>query len=146
MPLLVTMSIFGSVGALSYIILLPLMKKYFSVTWRRNYLICVILEYLIPFPYFNVKYKEVLRTVFSAFQPHKNVEPLVYVDDTVDFIQITLGRVEISNATAYIFAAGVILVGLVLYGYQIFKYLVVKHYIPHGVNEVEDKKDNQGHL
>ena len=101
------MSIFGSVGALSYIILLPLMKKYFSVTWRRNYLICVI---------------------------------LVYVDDTVDFIQITLGRVEISNATAYIFAAGVILVGLVLYGYQIFKYLVVKHYIRHGVNEVEDKK------
>lgn len=140
MPLLVTMSIFGSVGALSYIILLPLMKKYFSVTWRQNYLICVILEYLIPFPYFNVKYKEVLRTVFSAFQPHKNVEPLVYVDDTVDFIQITLGRVEISNATAYIFAAGVILVGLVLYGYQIFKYLVVKHYIRHGVNEVEDKK------
>ncbi len=140
MPLLVTMSIFGSVGALSYIILLPLMKKYFSVTWRRNYLICVILEYLIPFPYFNVKYKEVLKTVFSAFLPHKNVESLVYVDDTVDFIQITLGRVEISNATAYIFAAGVILVGLVLYGYQIFKYLVVKHYIRHGVNEVEDKK------
>ncbi|MDE7321664.1 MAG: M56 family metallopeptidase [Lachnospiraceae bacterium] len=143
MPLLVTMSIFGSVGTLIYFILLPILKKYFSVTWRRNYLICVILEYLIPFPCFNVKYKEILRTVFSGFLPRKTAESLVYSDDTVDFIQITFGRVQITNSAVYIFVVGVIVVGLILYGFQIYRYLLVRYYIRHSVNEVEDKKSTK---
>lgn len=140
MPLLVTMSLFGSLGTLIYLVLLPVMKKYFSVAWRRNYLICVILEYLIPFPYFSIEYREILETVFSCFMPKKNVEPSVYLDDTVEFIQVTFGHVEIPNSTAYFFVAGVILVGLILYGFQMLRYLIVKHYIGHSVNEVEDKK------
>lgn len=53
MPLILTMSLFGSIGTLLYMILLPLFKRYFSVEWRRVYLICNILEYLIPFPYYK---------------------------------------------------------------------------------------------
>ena len=51
MPLLVTMSLFGSIGTAVYILLRPLFKKYFSLRWRRIYLMCNILEYLIPFTY-----------------------------------------------------------------------------------------------
>lgn len=140
MPLLVTMSLFGSLGTLIYVVLLPITRKYFPVTWRRNYLICVVLEYLIPFPYFSVEYKEILKAVFSDFLPHKISNPLVYIDDTVDIIQIAVGHVEVTNSTAYIFAAIVIFVGLILYGFQIYRYMVVRYYIRYSVNEVEDQK------
>lgn len=140
MPLLVTMSLFGSLGTLIYVVLLPITRKYFPVTWRRNYLICVVLEYLIPFPYFSVEYKEILKAVFSDFLPHKISNPLVYIDDTVDIIQIAVGHVEVTNSTAYIFAAIVIFVGVILYGFQIYRYMVVRYYIRYSVNEVEDQK------
>ncbi len=140
MPLLVTMSLFGSLGTLIYVILLPITRKYFPVTWRRNYLICVALEYLIPFPYFSVEYREILRTVFPEFLPHKAVKSLVYTDDTVDIIQIGAGHVAVSNSAVYIFAAIVIFIGLILYGFQIYRYMVVRYYIRYSVNEVEDQK------
>lgn len=140
MPLLVAMSLFGSLGTLIYAILLPITRKCFPVTWRRNYLICVIFEYLIPFPYFSVNYGEFLSTVFSDFVPHKVSSPMVYIDDTVDIIQIGAGHVAVSNSAAYIFAAIVIFVGLILYGFQIYRYMVVRYYIRYSVNEVEDQK------
>lgn len=140
MPLLVTMSLFGSLGTLIYVILLPITRKYFPVTWRRNYLICVALEYLIPFPYFSVNYGKFLTTVFSDFLSHKASNPLVYIDDTVDIIQIGAGHVAVSNSAVYIFAAIVIFIGLILYGFQIYRYMVVRYYIRYSVNEVEDQK------
>lgn len=140
MPLLVTMSLFGSLGTLIYVILLPITRKYFAVTWRRNYLICVVLEYLIPFPYFSVNYGRILKTVFSDFLPHEAEVSLAYIDDTANFIQIAAGHVEIPNSVAYIFAAFVMFVGLILYGFQIYRYMVVHCYVRYSVNEVEDQK------
>lgn len=143
MPLLVTMSLFGSIGTAVYILLRPLFKKYFSLRWRRIYLMCNILEYLIPFPYYHIKYKKLLNTIFARYLPEKSVEASRYVDDTTDFIQITAGKIEISNAAIYILITGIVITGILLFGYQIYKYWRIRHFLQDDTKDIINKQYNR---
>ncbi|MDE7476863.1 MAG: hypothetical protein K2M91_02765, partial [Lachnospiraceae bacterium] len=122
MPLFLTMSLFGSIGTLFYIIVQPLTKKYLSVQWRRYYLICNILEYLIPFPYFHTKYRELLSFLWRVQPSNKSTEKEVYTDYTANIIQIAPHRIYISDWIVYILIIGVIIVGLGILFLQICRY------------------------
>ena len=79
MPLLFSMSLFGTIAAVIYLLIEPIAKRYFSVTWRRRYLICSILCFVFPFQYFfGVGYRNFLSSVYRKVVPQKPAENSPY--------------------------------------------------------------------
>lgn len=136
MPLLLTMSLFGSIGTLFYIVLKPLMKKYFSVWWRRGYLICNILEYLIPFPYFYAQYRMLLDNFSMDKMFPKSTVDLTYMNVTTKYIQVAVDRIHIPHVVTYTLIIGIIMAGLILLGKQIYKYRLMRSFLKNDSVEI----------
>lgn len=141
MPLLFTMSLCGSIGTLFYIVVCPLAKKYLSVQWRRYYLICNILQYLIPFPYFHTKYRGLLKAAWSVRLPFRSDEEALYIDYTANVVQIAPHRIYILDWIVYILIAGVIMVGSVMFCRQIYRYWKIKYFLKNNAEEITDQED-----
>ena len=115
MPLLFSMSLFGTIAAVIYLFIEPLAKRYFSVTWRRRYLICNILCFVFPFQYFfGVGYRNILSAVYVKVVPQKPIEKLPYEDITGDIIQISPQGIYMEDAYIYVLLVGSVIIGLVL--------------------------------
>lgn len=139
MPLLLTMSFFGSVGTLAYIVLLPLIKKYLSVQWRRCYLICNILEYLVPFPYFHVLYKELLEVMCGGNLQRNPAENTLFTDYTANIIQIAPSKIRVPDAVVYGLMAVIIMVGMVVFYGWMQKYRRIKRFLRNRAEPVADE-------
>lgn len=126
MPLLFTMSLFGSVVTICYILLEPLAKKMWSIKWRRYYLICNIVTFLIPFPLFRVSYVMLLRRIFDV----ERVTPS-YEEITADVIQITPVGIVMEQFGMYLFLIGVVVTSVAI-GYRyIRKYKKMRYFFTH---------------
>ena len=130
MPLLFSMSLFGTIAAVIYLFIEPLAKRHFSVTWRRTYLICNILCFVFPFQYFfGVGYRNFLSSVYRKVVPQKPVEKLPYEDMTGDIIQISPQGIYMEDAYIYVLLVGSVIIGLVLLYHQLRKYQMIKKYL-----------------
>ena len=138
MPLLFSMSLFGTIAAVIYLFIEPLAKRYFSVTWRRRYLICNILCFVFPFQYFfGVGYRNFLSSVYRKVVPQKPVEKLPYEDMTGDIIQISPQGIYMKDSYIYILLICSVVIGLVLLYHQLRKYQMIKKYLTKNQQVVE---------
>ncbi|MEE1258405.1 MAG: M56 family metallopeptidase [Lachnospiraceae bacterium] len=138
MPLLFSMSLFGTIAAVIYLFIEPLAKRYFSVTWRRRYLICNILCFVFPFQYFfGVGYRNILSAVYVKVVPQKPIEKLPYEDITGDIIQISPQGIYMEDAYIYVLLVGSVIIGLVLLYHQLRKYQMIKKYLSKNQTAVE---------
>ena len=138
MPLLFSMSLFGTIAAVIYLFIEPLAKRHFSVTWRRTYLICNILCFVFPFQYFfGVGYRNFLSSVYRKVVPQKPVEKLPYEDMTGDIIQISPQGIYMEDAYIYILLICSVVIGLVLLYHQLRKYQMIKKYLTKNQQVVE---------
>ncbi|MDE6052817.1 MAG: M56 family metallopeptidase, partial [Lachnospiraceae bacterium] len=129
MPLLFAMSLFGSIGTLVYLLLLRMSRKYLSVKWRRYYLICNIMEYLIPFPYCHVMYKELFLVIWRGQLSYSPAEKTLFTDYTKNVIQITSDEIYIPNETVYILAAVMVIIGMGILLRWLRKYKRIKYFL-----------------
>lgn len=102
MSLLGTMSLFGSVGTLIYIVMYPFVSRSFTIQWRRGYLILNIVEYLVPFPYYVSRYKSFLEVLGIWHFPPIQAETDLFIDYTDQIIQIAPYNIRIPNSAAYL--------------------------------------------
>lgn len=138
MPLLFSMSLFGTIAAVIYLFIEPLAKRHFSVTWRRTYLICNILCFVFPFQYFfGVGYRNILSAVYVKVVPQKPVEKLPYEDMTGDIIQISPKGIYMEDAYIYVLLISSVIIGLVLLYHQLRKYQMIKKYLSKNQTAVE---------
>ena len=138
MPLLFSMSLFGTIAAVIYLLIEPIAKRYFSVTWRRRYLICSILCFVFPFQYFfGVGYRNFLSSVYRKVVPQKPVEKLPYEDMTGDIIQISPQGIYMKDSYIYILLICSVVIGLVLLYHQLRKYQMIKKYLTKNQQVVE---------
>ena len=138
MPLLFSMSLFGTIAAVIYLFIEPLAKRHFSVTWRRTYLICNILCFVFPFQYFfGVGYRNFLSSVYRKVVPQKPVEKLPYEDMTGDIIQISPQGIYMKDSYIYILLICSVVIGLVLLYHQLRKYQMIKKYLTKNQQVVE---------
>lgn len=138
MPLLFSMSLFGTIAAVIYLLIEPIAKRYFSVTWRRRYLICSILCFVFPFQYFfGVGYRNFLSSVYRKVVPQKPVEKLPYEDMTGDIIQISPQGIYMKDSYIYILLICSVVIGLVLLYHQLRKYQMIKKYLTKNQQAVE---------
>ena len=138
MPLLFSMSLFGTIAAVIYLLIEPIAKRYFSVTWRRRYLICNILCFVFPFQYFfGVGYRNFLSSVYRKVVPQKPVEKLPYEDMTGDIIQISPQGIYMKDSYIYILLICSVVIGLVLLYHQLRKYQMIKKYLTKNQQVVE---------
>ena len=130
MPLLFSMSLFGTIAAIIYFLTEPLAKRYLSVTWRRRYLICNISCFVFPFHYFfGVGYRNFLSSVYEKVIPPEPVEKPLFEDITGDIIQIAPQGIYMEDAYIYLLLIGSMTIGLVLLCYQLRKYQNIKKYL-----------------
>lgn len=130
MPLLLTMSLFGSIGTLGYLVLLPWAKKYLSVQWRRCYLICNILEYIVPFPCLCIIYKDLLGAVVGTGRRLcGHVENMGWENCTENIIQIAPRKIYIPDAAVYILSAAVMIAGIVIFCCWFCKYRRIRRFV-----------------
>lgn len=130
MPLLFSMSLFGTIAAVIYLLIEPLAKRHFSVTWRRRYLICNILCFVFPFQYFfGVGYRNFLSSVYEKVIPPEPVEKPLYEDITGDIIQISPQGIYMEDAYIYVLLIASVIIGLVLLYHQLCKYQNIKKYL-----------------
>ena len=140
MPLLFSMSLFGTIAAVIYFFMEPIAKRYFPVTWRRRYLICNILCFVFPFQYFfGVGYRNFLSSVYEKVVPQKPVEKPLYEDMTGDIIQISPQGIYMEDAYVYVLLVGSVIIGLVLLHHQFRKYQTMKKYLMKNRQSVERK-------
>ena len=140
MPLLFSMSLFGTIAAVIYFFMEPIAKRHFPVTWRRRYLICNILCFIFPFRhFFGVGYRNFLSSVYEKVIPQKPVEKPVYEDVTGDFIQISPQGIYMEDAYIYVLLVGSVIIGLVLLHHQFRKYQTMKKYLMKNRQSVERK-------
>ncbi|MDE7415906.1 MAG: M56 family metallopeptidase [Lachnospiraceae bacterium] len=142
MPLLFAMSLFGSIGTLVYFLLLPLSRKYLSVKWRRYYLICNIMEYLIPFPYCHVMYKELLKAMWRREPSYSPAEKTLFTDYTENVIQIAPGEIYIPNAAVYVLAAVIVIISMWILWCWFQKYKRIKYFLRTNAEPVADQVYN----
>lgn len=140
MPLLFSMSLFGTIAAVIYFFMEPIAKRHFPVTWRRRYLICNILCFVFPFQYFfGVGYRNFLSSVYEKVVPQKPVEKPLYEDMTGDIIQISPQGIYMEDAYVYVLLVGSVIIGLVLLHHQFRKYQTMKKYLMKNRQSVERK-------
>lgn len=140
MPLLFSMSLFGTIVAVIYFFMEPIVKRYFPVTWRRRYLICNILCFIFPFRhFFGVGYRNFLSSVYEKVIPQEPVEKPLYEDVTGDFIQISPQGIYMEDAYIYVLLVGSVIIGLVLLHHQFRKYQTMKKYLMKNRQSVERK-------
>ena len=140
MPLLLTMSFFGSVGTLAYIVLQPLTKKYLSVRWRRCYLVCNILEYLIPFPCFHVLYKETLKIMCKGDLGYSPDENALFTEYTKNVIQVASGKIYVPDVGFYGLVIIIVMIGMVVFCVWMQKYRRIKRFLRNYMEPVTDEK------
>lgn len=138
MPLLLTMSLFGSIGTFFYIILYPVAKKHLSIQWRRYYLICNILEYILPFPYYNTIYKDLLDFIWKFHLPRIAYEEAEYTNYTSRIIQITPTKIIPPNWIIFFLLTGIILFGLCFFSFQFYRYVKAKRIIRDAAEKLTD--------
>lgn len=138
MPLLFTMSLFGSIGTVFYIILSPIAKKHFTIKWRRYYLICNILEYILPLPYYNPHYRNLLAFIWKFHLPCKVNEKVEYIDYTSRIIQITPDKIIPPNWIIFLLLTGIILFGLCFLGCQFYRYSKTKRILRNATEKLTD--------
>lgn len=140
MPLLLTMSFLGSVGTLVYIVLQPLTKKYLSVRWRRCYLVCNILEYLIPFPCFRVLYKEALKIMCGGDLGYSPDESTLFTEYTKNVIQVAPGKIYVPDVGFYCLVIVIVMTGMVVFCVWMQKYRRIKKFLWNHMEPVTDEK------
>lgn len=140
MPLLLTMSFLGSVGTLVYIVLQPLTKKYLSVRWRRCYLVCNILEYLIPFPCFYILYKEALKIMCGGDLGYSPDESTLFTEYTKNVIQVAPGKIYVPDVGFYCLVIVIVMTGMVMLCKWMQKYRRIKKFLRNHMEPVTDEK------
>lgn len=129
MSLFGTMSLFGSIGTLFYIVLSPFVNKSFSIQWRRGYLILNIVEYLFPFPYYFSRYKSLLKALRIWPFPERQTEPPLFLNYTDQVIQIAPYKIRIPNSAAYLLSAVLVVIGIAIVNRYLIKYKKIKGYL-----------------
>ncbi len=138
MPLLFVMSLSGSIAALIYMILEPLMKRYFPVSWKRKYLICNILCFIVPYQYvIGMNYKKLIHNLYAKCLVRNKTGDVSSIDVTRDTIQIFPKGIYMEDAFAYIVLTGSVLVSLLLLYRQYNRYKVIRRYLAHNKQDVE---------
>ncbi len=138
MPLLFVMSLSGSIAALIYMILEPLMKRYFPVSWKRKYLICNILCFIVPYQYvIGMNYKKLIHNLYAKCLVRNKTEYISSIDVTSDVIQIFPKGIYMEDAFTYIVLTGSVLVSLLLLYRQYNRYKVIRRYLAHNKQDVE---------
>ncbi|MDE6619962.1 MAG: M56 family metallopeptidase [Lachnospiraceae bacterium] len=143
MPLLLTMSLFGSFGTLGYIVLLPFAKKYLSVRWRRYYLICNLLEYLVPFPCFQILYQDLLKVMCRWNLRCRPAGNSLFWNYTANVIQIAPNGIYVPNIACYIFIAIIVLTGMVMFYEWMQRYKRIKRFLRSNAECVTTQKHNK---
>ena len=143
MPLLLTMALCGSVGTLIYFILSPLTTRFFSLQWRRIYLICCILCYLIPFPCILTQYKNWIYKILSRFLLQGTVGDPAFVDITNNAFQVTEQGMYMRHALMYLFFAGVLIIGTIIFVYHARKYYMFRKYFQNNTNVIADEREQE---
>ena len=129
MSLLGTMSLFGSIGTLFYIVLYPFVSRSFSIQWRRGYLILNIVEYLLPFPYYFSRYKDLLKALRIWSFAERQAEDALFINYTDQIIQIAPYRIRIPNSAVYLLSAVLVLIGIGIVIRYLKKYKKIKGYL-----------------
>ena len=129
MSLLGTMSLFGSIGTLFYIVLYPIVSRSFSIQWRRGYLILNIVEYLLPFPYYFSRYKDLLKALRIWSFAERQAEDALFINYTDQIIQIAPYRIRIPNSAVYLLSAVLVLIGIGIVIRYLKKYKKIKGYL-----------------
>ena len=138
MPLLFTMSLLGSIGTFFYIILYPFAKKHLSIQWRRYYLICNILEYILPLPYYNTLYGDLLAFIWKFHVPCITNKKAEYTNYTSRIIQITPNKIIPPNWIIFFLLTGIILIGLCFFSCQFYRYLKIKRILRNTTENLTD--------
>ncbi len=138
MNLVLTMSLAGGVIIGVYLLLLPLIKRYFTARWRYFILKLAGIFFLVPFPYYKHYYLDFISFIFNITRK----EYILSGQIDLQHIQIDINDRIISgiNEIFNVFTVTWFGVGLVFFTYQIINYIQFKRRLLVDAQIVVDEK------
>ena len=142
MPLLLTMSLCGSIQVILFMILEPFAKKNLPIIWRRRYMIIAIACFLFPMPYFLNPYKRFLHNICEGLLGYEQVKEKSVVDILSNVIQININDIMIEEIGIYLLVFGMISTSAIIILVQWHKYASLRKFLDKntsGINEEQTR-------